>query len=47
MNIEYSIFNDILVNKCKLKFLKNPIWISDVDIDRALISNKVSFGKKC
>ena len=43
MNREISIFGDIGIDKGKFHY---PIWIDDVDIDKMLISNKISFGEK-
>ena len=45
MNKEFLIFGNIEIDKCKFHYPKNPIWIDDVDIDRILISSKVSFDK--
>ena len=45
MNQEILIFNDIVVHTRKFKYAKNPIWKDDVDVDKTLISNNVSFGK--
>ena len=45
MNKEFLIFGNIEIDECKFHYLKNPIWIDDVDIDRILISSKVSFDK--
>ena len=40
MNKETLIFDDIVIDDW------NSIWTDDVDIDKMLISKKVSFGKK-
>ena len=34
------------IEKYKFKLHKNPIWIHDVDINKILVPNKVSLGKK-
>ena len=39
-------FGDAEVEKHKFHQHKNPISIYDVDIDKIVISKKVSFGKK-
>ena len=33
--------------KSKFKYSEHPVDISNVDIDKIIISNKVSLGKKC
>ena len=40
------MFGDIKIEKRKFHGHKNPILIDDVDIDKKLISNKVSFSEK-
>ena len=45
MNKEILIFGDIGIDKSKFHYHKNPILIDHL-IDKILISNKVSFGKK-
>ena len=39
-------FGDVEVEKHKFHQRKNPISIYDVDIDKIVISKKVSFDKK-
>ena len=45
MNKEIFIFDDIVMDKCRFHYPKIPIWINNVDIDKIMISDKVSFGK--
>ena len=45
MNKEILLSRNIKIGKLKFHYRKNQIWINDVDIDKILISNKVSFGK--
>ena len=45
MEKEILVSGNIAIDKCKFHYPKNPVWIKDVDIDKILISNKVSFGK--
>ena len=35
------------LKKSKFKYSEHPVDISNVDIDKIIISNKVSLGKKC
>ena len=37
MNKEILIFNDIVIDKRKFHYSKNPIFIDNVDIDKILI----------
>ena len=39
-------FGDIEIKKQKFYRYKRPISIKDIDIDKIVASNKVSFGKK-
>ena len=39
-------FGDIEIEKQKFHQHKKPISIKDIDINKIIISNKVSFGKK-
>ena len=39
-------FGDIEIEKQKFYQHKKPISIKDIDINKIIISNKVSFGKK-
>ena len=40
MNKEILIFNDIVIDKHKSHYSKNPIFIDDVDIYKILISKR-------
>ena len=40
------IFNDLMINRRKFRYLENPTWLDDADYNKTLISNKVSFGKE-
>ena len=46
MSKEIITFSYIKVEQHKFYQQKNPILIHDVSIDRIVVSNKVSFGKK-
>ena len=39
-------FGEIKIQKPKFHQRKRPISIANIDIDKILVSNKVSFGKK-
>ena len=39
-------FGDIEIQKQKFHQYKNPISIKNIDINKIVVSNKVSFGKK-
>ena len=39
-------FGDIKIQKQKLQQHKGPISIKNIDINKIVVSNKVSFGKK-
>ena len=39
-------FGDIEINKQKFNQHKRPILINSIDINKKMVSNKVSFGKK-
>ena len=45
MNKEILLFGNIWIDKRKFHYLKNQIWMNDVDTDKILISNEVSFGE--
>ena len=45
MNKILLIFCKNGIDKHKFYYIKNRIWLDDVDIGKILISNKVSFGK--
>ena len=47
MKLEKTLNMHNVMNKRKFKYLENPIWIGNIDIDIILISNKVYFGKDC
>ena len=40
------MLGDNRINKHKFHYDKNPVLIDDVNIDKILLSNKVSFSKK-
>ena len=40
-------FDDIEIKKQKSHQYKRPISIKDIDINKRVVSNKVSFAKKC
>ena len=40
-------FGDSEIEKQKCRQYKRPIWIKNIDINKVLVFNKVSFGKKC
>ena len=46
MNKEILVFGDIGIDKHWFHYPKHPTLIDDEDIDKTLISNKVSFCKK-
>ena len=46
MNNEFTIFGNITIKNCKFHYYKNLILIDGVDINKILISNKVSSSKK-
>ena len=39
-------FGDIKIEKQKFHQYKRPISITNIDINKIIISNKISFGKK-
>ena len=39
-------FDDTAIEKYKFHQHKNPILINNIDINKIVVSNKVSFGKK-
>ena len=43
---EILTFEDIEIEKCKLYRHKYPIFKKDVDVQKVLVSNKISFDKK-
>ena len=46
MNIEALIFDYIMIVQPKFHYFSSPIWRDGVDIDKIILYNKVSFGKK-
>ena len=46
MGKEILTFEDIEIEKNKFYHHKTPIVGGDVDIEKVLISNKISFGEK-
>ena len=43
---EILTFGDIEIEKNKFYANKTPIFLQDVDIEKVLVSNKISFGEK-
>ena len=46
MNKIIITFDDTEIEKCKFQYSKYPINIKKVNVDKTIIFNKVSFGKK-
>ena len=46
MGTEILMFCNIEIEKNKFYHHKNPIFLGDVDIEKVLVSNKISFGEK-
>ena len=46
MKKEIMMFGDTEIEKCKFLYSKYLINTNNVDIDKVIISNKISFGKK-
>ena len=46
MGKETLTFGDIEIKKNRFYRHKSPIFLKDVDIEKALVSNKVSAGEK-
>ena len=46
MGKEMLTFWDIEIEKNKFYHYKSPVPLRDVDIDKVLVSNKISCGKK-
>ena len=44
MGKEILTFGDIEIEKNKFYSNKTPIFLKDVDIEKVLVSNKISFG---
>ena len=43
---EVITFGDTEVDKCKFYRYKNRIFLNGVNVDKILVSKKISFGKK-
>ena len=46
MDKKIIMFDDIEIEKHKFHYYKNPVLIDDVDINKIVVSNKVTFRKK-
>ena len=46
MDKEILTFGNIEIEKNKFYHNKTPIFLKDVDIEKVLVSNKISFGQK-
>ena len=46
VNKDSLTFDDIEVEKRRFHYSKYPLDINDVDINKIMVFNKVSFGKK-
>ena len=46
MGKEILMFRDIEIEKSKSYRYKSPVPLSDIDIEKVLVSNKIYFGKK-
>ena len=46
MGTEILTFVDIEIEKNKFYRNKTPIFLKDADIEKVLVSNKISFGEK-
>ena len=46
MGKDILTFGDIETEKNKFYCYKSPIFLKDIDIEKALVSNKTSLGKK-
>ena len=46
MGQEILMFSDIEIENSKFYRHKAPILLKDVDIEKVLVSNKISFGEK-
>ena len=46
MGKEILTFGNIEIEKSKFYRSKTPIFLKDVDIEKVLVSNKISFGEK-
>ena len=43
---ELLTFDDIEIDKNKFYHYKSPVPLRDLDIEKVLVSNKISFGEK-
>ena len=46
MGKEILTFGNIEIEKNKFHRCKTPIFLKDADIEKVLVSNKISFGEK-
>ena len=46
MGKEIWTFGSIEIEKSKFYFYKIPIFLKDADIEKVLVSNKITFGEK-
>lgn len=46
MKNEILVFADIVIDKHKFHYHKNPILVDNLDTDNILITNMISFGKR-
>ena len=46
MGKEILTFEDIEIEKNKFYHHETPIFLGDVDIEKVLVSNQISFGEK-
>ena len=44
--METTVFGDIQIEKQKFHQHKRPISMKNIDVNKIVVSNKVSFGKK-
>ena len=43
---EILMFSNIEIEKSKFYHHNSPIYLKDVDMEKVLVSNKISFGEK-
>ena len=46
MGKEILTFGDIKIEENKFYLTNAPVFLKDVDIEKVLVSNKISFGEK-
>ena len=46
MGKDILTFGNIEIEKKRFYHLKTPIFLGDADIEKVLVSNKISFGEK-